>query len=59
MMKYVMLFGILICVSACSKEYIAVQRCHDLPDPQWKTVQDLYKDDIFVRAYLKECTKAK
>jgi len=59
MMKYVVLFGILICVSACGKEYIVVQRCHALPDPQWKTVEQLYKDDVFVRAYLKECTEAK
>lgn len=60
MMKYVVLFGILICVSACTKtEYVVVQRCHALPEPQWKTVEQLYKDDVFVRSYLKECTEAK
>jgi len=59
MMKYVVLFGILICVSACgSKDYVVVQRCHALPEPQWKTVKELYKDDLFVREYLKECVKA-
>lgn len=58
-MKYVVLFGILTSVSACSsKEYVIVQRCHALPEPQWKTVEQLYKDDVFIRAYLKECTKA-
>lgn len=60
MMKLVMLFGILICVSACtSKDYVIVQRCHALPEPAWKTVKELYQDDLFVRAYLKECTEAK
>ena len=54
MMKYVVLFGILICVSACTKEYVIVQRCHELPEPAWKTVKELYQDDLFVREYLKE-----
>ena len=58
-MKLVLLCGTLICVSACAnKEYVIVQRCHELPEPQWKTVAELYKDDVFVRAYLRECTKA-
>lgn len=55
-----MLFGILTCVSACtSKDYVIVQRCHALPEPQWKTVHELWQDDVFVREYLKECTEAK
>lgn len=55
-----MLFGSLICVSACTnKEYIVVQRCHALPDSNWKTVEELYQDNRFVRAYLKKCTKEK
>ena len=58
MMKFVALFGILICVSACTKEYVVVQRCHELPEPAWKTVKELYQDDLFVREYLKECVKA-
>lgn len=59
MMKYVVLFGILICVSACTKtEYVVVQRCHELPEPAWNTVKELYQDDVFVREYLKECVKA-
>ena len=59
MMKYVVLFGILTSVSACTKtEYVVVQRCHALPEPVWKTVKELYQDDLFVRSYLKECTKA-
>jgi len=54
------LFSILTCISACkSQEVVIVQRCHDLPDPTWKTVKELYRDDVFVRAYLKECTKEK
>lgn len=57
-MKYVVLFGILICVSACKSNVVVVQRCHELPEPQWKTVQELYEDDVFVREYLKECVKA-
>lgn len=58
MMKFVVLFGILICASACTKEYVVVQRCHELPEPAWKTVKELYQDDLFVREYLKECVKA-
>lgn len=60
MMMGATLFGTLICVSACTnKEYVIVQRCHALPEPAWKTVKELYQDDLFVRAYLKECTQDK
>lgn len=56
----VFMFLTLICLSACqSKEIVVVQRCHALPEPNWRTVKELYKDDVFVRAYLKECTKEK
>ena len=58
-MEAVVLFGTLIFVSACqNKEYVIVQRCHEIPEPQWKTVKELYDDDVFVRSYLRECTKA-
>ena len=51
---------ILICgLTACQSEIVVVQRCHDLPEPKWKTVKELYQDDVFVRAYLKKCTSEK
>lgn len=59
-MMSVFLFLTLICLTACqSKEIVVVQRCHPLPKPTWKTVRELYKDDVFVRSYLEECTKEK
>ena len=56
----VIIFLTLTLLCACqSKEYVVVQRCQPLPEPTWKTVKQLYQDDVFVRAYLKECTKSK
>lgn len=59
-MRSVLLFLILICgITACESEVVIVQRCHNLPEPTWKTVRELYEDDVFVRSYLKKCTSEK
>ena len=54
-----MLFGILTLATACQTDYVIVQRCQPLPDVNYKnmTVKQLYQDDVFVRSYLKKCTK--
>lgn len=56
-MKYVVILWGLMCVSACSTQYVPIDSCQPIPPKELITVQDYVLRAIELESYLKECTK--
>lgn len=58
-MKYAAIFLTLTFVSACSPQYVPIDRCQPVPPKTLITVQDYVLRTVELESYLKECTKGK
>lgn len=58
-MRYAAIFLILMCVSACRKHYVPIDRCQPIAGKTLITVQDYILRTVELETYLKECTAGK
>lgn len=58
-MRYAAIFLTLIYVTACSSQYIPIERCQPIAPKTLITVQDYVLRTVELESYLNECTKGK